>query len=212
MQSMMHGDGVLFPGARDFIRAAAAAVPIAIASGAMRHEIEEIVRAAGLADLFTAIVAAGDTPESKPSPAPYLLAFEKLRAARGLLERTLVTSFHPQVLREARRLESGIATGLAYPNDRHGLSERRPFGAFVGPGLRVLRAALPARIGRMLAAAGADAAMLHHALVTPKVVARCRDAGAAVFAWTIETRDDLSRVLAAGADGAIANDPSLFDE
>jgi len=133
-------------------------------------------------------------------------------ATHGLLERTLVTSFHPQVLREARRLESGIATGLAYPNDRHGLSERRPFGAFVGPGLRVLRAALPARIGRMLAAAGADAAMLHHALVTPKVVARCRDAGAAVFAWTIETRDDLSRVLAAGADGAIANDPSLFDE
>ena len=133
-------------------------------------------------------------------------------AARGLLERTLVTSFHPQVLREARRLESGIATGLAYPNDRHGLSERRSFGAFVGPGLRILRAALPARIGRMLAAAGADAAMLHHALVTPKVVARCRDAGAAVFAWTIETRDDLSRVLAAGADGAIANDPSLFDE
>ena len=133
-------------------------------------------------------------------------------AAHGLLERTLVTSFHSQVLREARRLESGIATGLAYPNDRHGLSERRPFGAFVGPGLRILRAALPARIDRMLAAAGADAAMLHHALVTPKVVARCREAGAAVFAWTIETRDDLSRVLAAGADGAIANDPSLFDE
>jgi glycerophosphoryl diester phosphodiesterase len=133
-------------------------------------------------------------------------------SAHDLLERTLVTSFHPQVLREARRLEPRIATGLAYPNDRHGLSERRPFEAFVGPGLRVLRAALPARIGRMLAAAGADAAMLHHALVTPKVVARCRDAGAAVFAWTIETREDLSRVLAAGADGAIANDLSLFDE
>jgi glycerophosphoryl diester phosphodiesterase len=133
-------------------------------------------------------------------------------AAHDLLERTLVTSFHPQVLREARRLEPGIATGLAYPNDRHGLSERRPFGALVRPGLRVLRAALPARIGRMLAAAGAEAAMLHHALVTPKVVARCRTAGAAIFAWTIETRDDLSRVLAAGADGAIANDPSLFDE
>jgi glycerophosphoryl diester phosphodiesterase len=133
-------------------------------------------------------------------------------AAHDLLERTLVTSFYPQVLREAKRLEPGIATGLAYPNDRHGFSERRPFGAFVGPGLRVLRAVLPVRIGRMLAAAGADAAMLHHALVTPKVVARCRAAGAAVFAWTIETRDDLSRVLAAGADGAIANDPSLFDE
>jgi len=133
-------------------------------------------------------------------------------AAHGLLERTLVTSFHPQVLREARRLEPGIATGIAYPDDRYGLSERRPFGVFVGPGLRVLRVALPARIGRMLASAGADAAMLHHALVTPKVVAACRAAGAGVFAWTIETGDDLRRVLAAGADGAIANDPSLFDE
>lgn len=133
-------------------------------------------------------------------------------AAHGLLERTLVTSFHPAVLRAARSLHAGIATGLAYPNDRHGLSERRPFAPLVGPGLRLLRAALPARIGRMLAAAGADAAMLHHALVTRAVVARCRAAGASVFAWTVETAEDLDRVLAAGADGAIANDPSLFEE
>jgi glycerophosphoryl diester phosphodiesterase len=133
-------------------------------------------------------------------------------AAHGLVERTLVTSFHPHVLLEAKRLEPGIATGLAYPNDRHGLSERRPFDAFVTPGLRVLRAALPTRIGRMLSDAGADAAMLHHALVTQKVVVRCGAAGARVFAWTIETREDLSRVLAAGVDGAIANDPNLFDE
>ena len=133
-------------------------------------------------------------------------------AARDLLERTLVTSFYPQVLREVRRLAPGIATGIAYPNDRHGLSERRPLDALVGLGLRVLTAALPPRIGRMLARAEADAAMLHHALVTPRVVSRCREAGASVFAWTIETPEELRRVLAAGADGAIANDPSLFDQ
>ena len=62
---------------------AAAAVPIAIASGALRHEIDEIVNAAGLAPLFAAIVASGDTPESKPSPAPYRLAFDRLRGASG---------------------------------------------------------------------------------------------------------------------------------
>jgi glycerophosphoryl diester phosphodiesterase len=133
-------------------------------------------------------------------------------AAHDLLGRTLVTSFHPAVLRAARRLHPDVATGLAYPNDRYGLSERRPFELLVGPGLRVLRAVLPARIGRMLASAGAEAAMLHHALVTPLLVARCRAAGAAVFAWTVETSDDLGRVLAAGADGVIANDPNLFDE
>lgn len=81
LQAMMHAGDVLFPGAVEFIRASAATVPIAIASGALRHEIDEVVAAAGVAELFTAIVAAGDTPESKPSPAPYLLAVERLRAA-----------------------------------------------------------------------------------------------------------------------------------
>ena len=84
LQALMHGGGVLFPGALDFIKAAAAAVPIAIASGALRHEIDEILEAAGVAPLFRAIVASGDTPESKPSPAPYRLAFERLRSATGL--------------------------------------------------------------------------------------------------------------------------------
>ena len=83
LQALLEGDEVLFPGAAAFVRAAAAEVPIAIASGAMRHEIVQIVRAAGLGDLFTTIVASGDTPESKPSPAPYLLAFEQLQQASG---------------------------------------------------------------------------------------------------------------------------------
>jgi len=81
LQTMLAGGEVLFPGAAAFVRAAAAEVPIAIASGALRHEIVEIVEAAGLDDLFSVIVASGDTPESKPSPAPYLLAFEQLQNA-----------------------------------------------------------------------------------------------------------------------------------
>ena len=84
LQEMLHGGHVLFPGAVDFIRAAAEHVPIAIASGAMKHEIETITEAAGIRTLFSAIVASGDTPQSKPSPAPYLLAFERLRRASGL--------------------------------------------------------------------------------------------------------------------------------
>ena len=83
LQAMLSAGAVLFPGAIDFVRAAAGAVPIAIASGALRHEIEEVIEAAGVQDLFAAIVASGDTPESKPSPAPYRLAFERLQEATG---------------------------------------------------------------------------------------------------------------------------------
>lgn len=86
LREIMDAGEVLFPGAADFVRATAQAVPIAIASGALRHEIDEIVSAAGLAPLFSAIVASGDTPTSKPSPAPYQLAFAKLNARHPGLE------------------------------------------------------------------------------------------------------------------------------
>ncbi len=76
---LQHGDGVLFPGAADFIRSAAAEMPIAIASGALRHEIEEILAHSRLLPHFRAIVASGETPRSKPAPDPYTRAFELLR-------------------------------------------------------------------------------------------------------------------------------------
>ena len=86
LQELISGGEVLFPGAPAFIRAAAAEVPVAIASGALRHEIVQILESAALDELFATIVASGDTPASKPSPAPYLLAFERLqkRAATQL--------------------------------------------------------------------------------------------------------------------------------
>ena len=83
LQALLGSGSVLFPGAIEFVRSAAGAVPIAIASGALRHEIDEVIAAAGVAGLFSAIVASGDTPESKPSPAPYRLAFERLQEAAG---------------------------------------------------------------------------------------------------------------------------------
>ena len=109
LQEMMHAGDVLFPGAGHFIRAAAAAVPIAIASGALRHEIDEIIDAAGLSSLFATIVASGDTPESKPSPAPYRLAFDRLNErAGGRLE-----AWRCVAIEDSRwGLESALGAGL----------------------------------------------------------------------------------------------------
>ena len=74
---------MLFPGAADFIRAAAAAVPIAIASGALTHEIEHVLERAALRSLFPVIVGADQTEHSKPHPDPYRTAFARLRAHSG---------------------------------------------------------------------------------------------------------------------------------
>jgi glycerophosphoryl diester phosphodiesterase len=127
-----------------------------------------------------------------------------------LLPRTLLTSFHGAALRTARSIEPALKTGLSYPNDRYGLSARRALGPFVRPGLDALRRTLPVRIDGMLRRARTDAAMLHQALVSAPLVERCHGRGIAVFAWTVEGAEDLARVLSAGVDGVIANDPGLF--
>ncbi|MEW6323069.1 MAG: HAD family phosphatase [Acidobacteriota bacterium] len=74
---------MLFPGAADFIRAAAATVPVGIASGALSHEIEEILERTGLRALVPVIVGANHTMRSKPAPDPYMEAFARLQAAAG---------------------------------------------------------------------------------------------------------------------------------
>jgi HAD superfamily hydrolase (TIGR01509 family) len=74
---------MLFPGADAAVRRAAAAVPIAIASGALRAEIRKVLVRERLAGYFTAIVAAEDTPVSKPAPDPYLRAVAFLAPALG---------------------------------------------------------------------------------------------------------------------------------
>jgi glycerophosphoryl diester phosphodiesterase len=128
-----------------------------------------------------------------------------------LLDRSVVVSFRPSSLRAVRKLETGITTGLSYPFDRARISERAAFQLLIRVGLAGLRRVLPARIVRMLARAQADAVLLHHGLVTPRLVERCHARGKAVLAWTIEDERTLRRVLAAGVDGVIANDPRLFD-
>jgi beta-phosphoglucomutase-like phosphatase (HAD superfamily) len=54
----------------------AAVFPLGIASGALRHEIEAILRAAQMDRYFRFIVASGDTKEGKPAPDPYRRAAE----------------------------------------------------------------------------------------------------------------------------------------
>ena len=52
--------------------------------------------------------------------------------------------------------------------------------------------------------------MLQHKLVTAAAVERARAAGLPVWAWTVDERADFDRVVAAGVDGVITNDPRIF--
>ena len=71
---MLASSDVLYPSAAACVERLAARFPLGIASGALRHEIETILRGNRLSHHFQFIVAAGDTPASKPAPDPYARA------------------------------------------------------------------------------------------------------------------------------------------
>lgn len=129
---------------------------------------------------------------------------------RGLVERTVVSSFRAASLRTLHGLEPGLRLGFTYPEDRYGVSGRRALAPFVSSGLRVMRATLPRRIAWMLGAAEATAAMLHWQVVTKPGVERCHATGAAVLAWTVETPEQLRALDELGVDGVITDDPRIF--
>jgi beta-phosphoglucomutase-like phosphatase (HAD superfamily) len=81
LEELERGVSVLFPGAADAVRRLAAHVPIAIASGALGHEIRRVLDREGLTPCFSAIVSAGDTARSKPAPDPYVHALALLGSA-----------------------------------------------------------------------------------------------------------------------------------
>ena len=72
----------IFPGVREFVREASAAYPLAIASGALRHEIEVILEQAGLRKEFLHITSAEDVTRGKPDPQPFLQALNALNRQR----------------------------------------------------------------------------------------------------------------------------------
>ncbi len=67
---------VLYPGAALCVERLADRYPLGIASGALKHEIQGILRRGRIDNYFRFIVAGGDTPAGKPAPDPYRRAAE----------------------------------------------------------------------------------------------------------------------------------------
>ncbi len=84
-QELLKSDGAAaLSGAVELIQTLSGRLPIAICSGALREDILPILGKLGIEEAFDTIVTADDTHISKPDPAPYRLAAEKLGVTDGL--------------------------------------------------------------------------------------------------------------------------------
>ncbi len=95
-------------GSTRFIRALPHDLPVVIASGAARREIEFLLGELELTGRFLQIIAAGDVANSKPHPEAFLKAFETLRAQVADLDRTEVVVFEDSYLGVKAALAAGL--------------------------------------------------------------------------------------------------------
>jgi HAD superfamily hydrolase (TIGR01509 family) len=70
----------IFPGVEKLVTTLVPAFPLAVASGALRQEIETILSTAGLLKHFAVIVSAEDVDHGKPEPEIFLKALAGLNA------------------------------------------------------------------------------------------------------------------------------------
>jgi glycerophosphoryl diester phosphodiesterase len=127
-----------------------------------------------------------------------------------LAERTLVSSFRSDTLREFGAVERGVRLGLTYPGDPTGLAHQPWARPLVRASLAALKTSFPRRLPHLLSRAEASAAVLNLGVVSEKAVAGCHALGLPVLVWTIDDPGWLPRLEAMGVDGVITNDPRIF--
>ena len=127
----------------------------------------------------------------------------------GLAERTFVSSVYVGTSRTITAL-GGVRVGITIPRRVFRISEDGRSAPIARSSLRALRRLTPSIVGPLLSLTRATATVVHHSLVTTATVRAAHGRGAAVVAWTVDDPDDLARVLDAGVDAVVTNDPRIF--
>ncbi len=80
------------PGAVDFVTRCASRYPLGIASGSLREEVETLLGKLGLLEKFSVLATAEDCERSKPDPAIYFAALQRLQALDAFQIQPLLAS------------------------------------------------------------------------------------------------------------------------
>jgi glycerophosphoryl diester phosphodiesterase len=131
-------------------------------------------------------------------------------AARGLIERSLISTMYPESLDEIGRLEPRQRRGWSVPrvsSDPTQSTWRKPLALAA---VQVIKRRMPAQAARAIRAGRCEALMTHWRLMSPALVRAVHDAVGQLYVWTVDDAEHIARLSALGVDGVISNDPRLF--
>jgi glycerophosphoryl diester phosphodiesterase len=129
--------------------------------------------------------------------------------ARGLTERSLVSTMYPESLDRLGELVPGLRRGWSVPRVKRNWV-RSPFAVPAYAVARVMRARMPGLAAARIRSGGCEAIMAHQILVSRRLVRAVRAAGGQLYVWTVDDAQRIRALERLGVDGVITNDPRLF--
>jgi glycerophosphoryl diester phosphodiesterase len=130
-------------------------------------------------------------------------------AARGLVERSIVSSTYIESHDVLGRVAPEIRRGWSVPRARRDYT-RSPLAPFALGVLRVWRELLPGRVARFVRDGRCEGVMAHFLLASARLVREVHAEGGFVYVWTVDDPGRIRKLEAFGVDGVITNDPRLF--
>ncbi|HEU4738908.1 MAG TPA: glycerophosphodiester phosphodiesterase [Solirubrobacterales bacterium] len=129
---------------------------------------------------------------------------------RGLVERAMISTMEMHTLKRILELQPALRRGWTYPKVTKDWSKKRWAKAPMLGAMVAMRHRLPGLAAQKLPQFEVAAMWVYHPLVTPRLARICDLAGVELIAWTVDELPRMQKLVDAGVDGIVSNDPRLF--
>jgi glycerophosphoryl diester phosphodiesterase len=131
---------------------------------------------------------------------------------RDLVSRAMVSTMELYSLGRILELEPNLRRGWTYPKVTKDWTSKRWAKGPMLMALMAMRQRLPGLAAEKLPKFGVESMWVYHPLVSRRLARITKLAGVELIAWTVDDLTRMQRLVDAGVNGLVSNDPRLFSE
>jgi glycerophosphoryl diester phosphodiesterase len=131
---------------------------------------------------------------------------------RDLVGRAMVSTMELYTLGRVLELEPNLRRGWTYPKVTKDWASKRWAKGPMLAALMAMRQRLPGLAAEKLPKFGVESMWVYHPLVSRRLARITKLAGVELIAWTVDDLTRMQRLVDAGVNGLVSNDPRLFAE
>jgi glycerophosphoryl diester phosphodiesterase len=130
---------------------------------------------------------------------------------RDLIGRAMVSTMELYSLKRILELEPELRRGWTYPKVTKDWTSKRWAKGPMLLALMAMRQRLPGLAAEKLPKFGVESMWVYHPLVSRRLARITELAGVELIAWTVDDLSRMQRLVEAGVNGLVSNDPRLFN-